>query len=171
MANEAYASVNVHECSWADLSVTINIVDAAELKVTDLEACKWGGKIETGESRGLSGGRRMKRTRGSATYEGSATATRGGWMSLVEALEVAALAKNLARGDRVPIGLIEFDVLFQHTPLGDSRIYATKMTGCRLLDQSSDMKQGNDADMLELNLDPMEVATKSTVTGNWLVLL
>lgn len=171
MANEAYASVNVHECSWADLTVTINVIDSAEVKVTDLEACKWGGKVEVGESRGLSGGRRMKRTRGSVTCEGSATATRSGWMALLEALEVAALAKNLKRGDRVPISLVEFDVLFQHTPLGDSRIYVTKMTGCRLLDHGSDMKQGNEADVIELNLDPMEVATKSTTTGNWLVLL
>jgi hypothetical protein len=170
MANEAYASVNVHECSWADLSVTINIIDAAELKVTDLEGCKWGAKVEVGESRGLSGGRRMKRTRGSVSYEGSASATRAGWMALLEGLETAAMAKGLVRGDRILIGAVEFDVLFQHTPLGDSRIYATKMTGCRLLEHGSDMKQGNDADVIELNLDPMEVATKS-VTGNWLVLL
>ncbi len=169
MANQAFASVNVHECSWADMECTINVPGGATVTVTDLEAFKWARKLEVGESRGLSGGRPMKRTRGAVSYEGSATATRSGWMSLIEALEVAAEELELVRADRVIIGAVEFDVLLQHSPLGDSRIYSAKLSGCRLLGDSSDMKQGNEADMIELTLNPIEIATKSA-TGKWLVL-
>jgi len=170
MPNQAAASVNVHECSWAEMKVTINVPGGATFEIFDLEAWKWARKLERGESRGLSGGRPMKRTRGSASYEASATATRSGWMQLVEAIETAALALGQTRGDRVIIGGIEFDALIQHSPLGDSRIYAVKLTGCSLDGDSSDMKQGNEADMIELTLNPIEIATKSGVTGNWVVL-
>jgi hypothetical protein len=169
MANQAAASVNVHECSWADIEITINIPGGASMSLMDLEAWKWARKLDVGESRGTSGGRPMKRTKGSASYEGSATASRGGWMQLIEALEVAAESLNLLRADQVIIGGVSFDALIQHTPLGDTRIYVARLTGCRLLGDSSDMKQGNEADMIELTLNPLEVATKSA-TGKWLVI-
>jgi hypothetical protein len=169
MPNLASASVNVHECSWADMKCNISVPGGGSVEVFDLEGFKWGRKLDVGESRGLSGGRPMKRTRGAASYEASATATRGGWMQLIEALESAAEELGLVRADRVIIGAVEFDVLLQHSPLGDARVYAAKLTGCRLLGDSSDMKQGNEADMIELTLNPIEIATKST-TGKWLVI-
>jgi len=167
--NQAAASVNVHECSWADLEATINVPGGATMGIVDTEAWKWSRKLEVGESRGTSGGRPMKRTRGSVSFEGSATASRGGWMLLLEALEIAAEALGQTRGNQVVLGGVSFDVLLQHTPLGDTRIYTAKLSGCRLLGDSSDMKQGNDADMIELTLNPIEIATKSA-TGKWLVL-
>lgn len=169
MPSQASASVNVHECSWADLEAVLNVPGGASLNLYDFEALKWGRKLEVSGTKGMSGGRPMKRTRGDASYEGSATASRAGWMILLSALETAAVALSLARGDRVPIGVIEFDLLLQHSPLGDPQTYAVKMSGCRLLGDASDMKQGPEADMIELELNPIEVATKSG-TGNWLVL-
>jgi hypothetical protein len=168
MTNQAAASVNVHECSWADLTATINIPGGPTVEIVDFEGIKWSIKLEVGESRGLSGGRPMKRTRGSASYEGSASISRGGYVVLVEAIEAAAEATGLTRGDQVIIGGIAFDLLLQHSPLGDSRIYAVKMSGCRLLGASNDMKQGNEADMIEVTVNPIEVSTKSS-TGKWLV--
>jgi hypothetical protein len=162
------ASLNVHECSWADIAVTINVPGGATVPVIDLEAWKWARKLERGISKGTSG-RPKKRTRGSPSYEGSATATRGGWMQMIEAIETAATALGLLRGDQVIIGGVDFDVLIQHTPLGDSRIYAVKLKGCSLDGDSSDMKQGNEADLIELTLNPLEIAVKS-VTGMWLVI-
>jgi len=90
-------------------------------------------------------------------------------MLILEALEKASVQRGLMRGDKVAIGLIGFDFLLQHTPLGDSRIYQVRLSGCRWLGDSSDMKQGNEADMIESTLNPMEIATKSG-SGNWLVL-
>lgn len=169
MADQKSQSVNIHECSWADIEATLLVPGGATVPITDAEAFKWSSKLDVGESRGTSGGRPMKRTRGAASHEGSVSATRGGWMALMEAIEVAAESLGLIRGDQVIIGGVEFDLLLQHTPLGDSRIYAAKMKGCRLLGVSSDMKQGNEADMIELTLNPIENAWKSA-TGKWLVL-
>lgn len=169
MANLAFPTVNGHECSWADIGVTLNIPGAASLDLVDLEAIKWSRKVELGESKGTSGGRVLKRTAGSETGEASATISRSGCANLVEALETAAVSLNLVRADQVIISGISFDILIQHTPLGDSRIYTAKLFGCRYLGDSSDMKEGNEADMIELTLNPIKIATKSA-TGNWIVL-
>lgn len=163
------ASVSAHECSWADLQATLNVVGGVTVPITDFEGFKWARKLDVGESRGLSGGRPKKRTRGSASYEGAASATRGGWMQLMEALEAAAMSLGQVRGNEVIVSGIAFDLILQHTPLGDDRIYTTKQSGCRFLGDSSDMKQGNEADIIELTLTPLSVATKSA-SGMWLVI-
>jgi hypothetical protein len=168
MADQSSASVNVHECSWADIQVTLNVPGGANVPVVDIEGWKWERKNERAISMGTSG-RPKKRTRGAPSYAASATATRGGWMMMIEEIEKAAEALGQVRGDQVIIGGIDFDVLIQHTPLGDSRIYAVKLKGCSLDGDSSDMKQGNEADMIELVLNPLEIATKSS-SGKWLVI-
>jgi hypothetical protein len=169
MADQTSESVNVHECSWADLEATLIMPNGGvTVKITDVEGFKWARKNERGESRGTSG-RPKKRTRGSPSYEGSATATRGGWMALLEAIEQAAIELGQVRGDEVIIGGIDFDVLLQHSPLGDPRIYTTKLKGCSLDGDSSDMKQGNEADLIELVLNPIKILTKSA-SGKWLVI-
>lgn len=169
MIDTTSASVSVHECSWADLQATLIVPGGPTVKVTDFEGFKWGRKLDVGESRGLSGGRPMKRTKGSASYEGSVTATRGGWMGLMEALEDAAVSLGQTRGNEVIISGIAFDLVLQHTPLGEDRIYTSKMGGCRFLGDSSDMKQGNEADMIEIVTTPILIATKSK-SGRWLVI-
>jgi len=169
MTNQAFPSVQEHECSWADIAVTFNVPGGSTVGLVDLEAIKWSSKVEVGESRGTSGGRVMKRTAGAETCEASATLTRSGWAALLEGLETAAVALDQTRGNEVIISGVAFDILVQHTPLGASRIYTTKLSGCRLFGNSSDMKQGNDADMIEVTLNPIKIANKSA-TGKWTVL-
>ena len=166
MPDNSSSSLNIHECSWADLTVSPIIPGGATLTLLDLEGWKWARKLERAESRGI-GGRIKKRTRGQASFEASATATRGGWMGILEGIEVAATALNLVRDDIVVIGGVDFDVLLQHTPLGSTRVYTVKLIGCSLDSDSSDMKQGNEADMIEMGLNPMDILVKS-VTGKWL---
>lgn len=168
MPDTSTASLNVHECSWADISVDLLIPAGPTVPVLDIEGWKWSRKNERTTSRGTSG-RPKKRTRGSPDFEGSASATRGGWMMMLEAIEAAAVALGLVRDDKVIIGGVDFDVTIQHTPLGDSRIYAVKLTGCSLDGDSSDMKQGNEFDVVELVLNPLEILTKSS-SGKWLVI-
>ncbi len=168
MADQSSASVNVHECSWADIAVTLLAPAGPTVPLLDIEGWKWSRKNERGMSKGTSG-RPKKRTRGSPAFDGSATATRGGWMQILEAIEAIAVSLGQVRGDKVIIGGIDFDVLIQHTPLGDDRIYAVKLIGCSLDGDSSDMKQGNEAEMIELVLNPLEIATKSA-SGKWLVI-
>ena len=167
--NQAFESVNVQECSWADLAATINIPGGATFSILDFEGFKWARKLERGESRGLSGGRPRKRTRGSASYEGAASASRGGWMQLTEALEVAAETLGDTRGNEVVLSGVTFDLMLQHSPLGDSRIYSVKMFGCSFDGDSSDMKQGNEAEIIELTMTPLKIATKSA-SGKWIVI-
>jgi hypothetical protein len=170
MANQAFPSVNEHECSWADIAVNFNIPGGAEVPLVDLEAVSWGRTIERGKSRGTSGGRPMKKTAGSVDYEASITLTRSGHAMFMEALEAAALSvPELVRGDRVIISGVSFDIVVQHTPLGASRIYTAKISGCTYDGDSSDMSEGSEADTLEITLDPLEIATKSS-SGNWIVL-
>lgn len=168
MADQSSAEYNVHECSWADIAATINAPGGATVELLDIEGWKWSAKNERGMSKGTSG-RPKRRTRGSPSYEGSVTATRGGWMQILEAIEAVAVALGRVRGDQVLIGGIDFDVLIQHTPLGESRIYAAKLKGCSLDGFSSDMKQGNEADMIEMQLNPLEIAIQSK-SKKWLVL-
>ncbi len=170
MPNLAAPSVNGFESSWAEIAVTFNIPEGATVGLVDLEGIKWTRKVEVAESRGTSGGRPMKRTRGSVSYEASASITRSGHAILLEALEVAAESAGLVRADKVMISGVTFDILIQHSPLGDLRIYEAKLSGCRLLGDDNDNKQGNEADMLELTLNPLEIATKSS-SGAWIVLL
>jgi hypothetical protein len=169
MPNLAFPSVNEHECSWADIAVTFNVIGGQTIKLVDLEGIKWSAKVEVGSSSGTSGGRVMKRTAGSEAVEASATVTRSGMVQIIEGLEAAAVAANQIRGDQVIISGVSFDILVQHTPLGVDRIYTNKLVGCRYLGDSDDMKQGNEADVLELTLNPMQVLRKSS-TGRWITL-
>lgn len=169
MPNQAFPSIDGDEVSWADIGVTCNVPGGASFAWVDLEAIKWSGKVEVGESRGTSGGRLMKTTAGSESSEASATVTRSGHAQLMEGLEIAAVAAGAIRGNEVMISGVRFDILIQHTPLGSSRIYTTKLSGCRYLGDSSDMKQGNEADMIELTLNPVRIARKS-LSGRWIVL-
>jgi hypothetical protein len=169
MANQAFPSVNELECSWADIAVTLDVPGGATVGLVDLEGIKWSRKVEVGESRGTSSGRVMKRTAGSESVEASASMTRSGVALLVESLEVAAEAAGHTRGNEVIISGVHFNILVQHTPVGSSRIYEARLTGCRFLGDSDDMKQGNEADMIELTLNPIKIATKSA-TGKWIVL-
>lgn len=169
MPNQAFPSVNGDECSWADIQATFNVPEGATMDLVDIESIKWSGKVEVGESRGTSGGRVMKTTAGSESSEASATYTRSGLKVLREALEVAAVSAGLVRGNEVIISAVRFDILVQHTPLGSADIYTTKLSGCRYLGDTDDMKQGSDADMVEVILNPVKIARKSS-SGRWLVL-
>jgi len=167
--NLAYPSVNEQECSWANIEIAFSVPEGGTLQLVDIEAIKWSRKVEVGESKGTSGGRVMKRTAGTESCEASASVLRSGGIQIVEALEPAAEALGLVRGDEVAIGGVTFDVLIQHTPLGTDRIYTAKLLGCRYLGDSDDMKQGNDADMVEITLNPVKILTLSK-TGRWIAL-
>lgn len=170
-ANQAYPNVNGNICSWSDIGITINVPGGAAAPLLDFEALKWSDKVEVGEQRGTSGGRVMGTTAGQLSSEATATIARKGATQLLEALEAAAASlPGAVRGNRIAISGVRYDILVQHTPLGDDRIYEAKLSGCRFLGRSHDLKQGNEADMVEIILNPIECAEKSS-TGNWIVLL
>lgn len=148
-----YANGQEIEPSWADISITITPYGAPITEIIEISGISWGRTVEIGERRGTSGGRVTARTTGSATFEASATFYRSGYRKLLKALaEVAP-----TRGNQVQVGLVGFDILVQHTPPGETEIYTTKIKGCRLVGDSSDMAEGSDADTLEVTLNPIEV--------------
>jgi len=149
--NQLYPALNDFEPSWADIAVTTTVYDGALLENTDISAISWGSTVEVGER--TSGGRVMARTQGSVSYEASMTLYRGGYRRLLKALaEVAP-----TRGNQKLVSLVGFDVLIQHTPIGETEIYQTKIKGCRLLSSSNDNGEGNDPDKVEISLNPLEV--------------
>ena len=169
MPNQNFPTVNGHECSWSDITIDVGIPGAENIKVVDCEGIKHSGKVERAVSRGTSGGRPMKKTAGSVTYEASITLTRSGLIALITALAEAARAIGAVRGNEVIISAVQFTVLVQHTPLGDTAVYATKLEGCSLDEDSEDNKQGNDADVIEVTLGPTSRKRKLP-NGDWAVL-
>jgi len=153
MTNQAYPSINDFAPSWADIEVTATVDGGDLVEMTDIAAIKWGRKVDVGEQKGT-GGRTMKRTAGQGSQEASATFYRSGLRKLIK-----SLMKNApTRGNQVIIGVVAFDILIQHTPIGETEIYTTKITGCRYLGDADDMKEGPDADKIEVTLNPIQVA-------------
>lgn len=165
MINQAYPSLNGIEPSWADISTTFTVNGGALLDMADIAALKWSRKVELGEKRGASGGRVMARTTGQGSQEATATLYRTGMRKLLKGL----MAQAPTRGNQVIVSVVAFDILIQHTPPGETEIYQVKLKGCRYLGESDDMKEGQDADKLEVTLNPIEIV--NIINGQEVVLL
>lgn len=163
--NQAYPSLNDIEPSWADISVTAQVIGVSLLSIADIAAIKWSRKNEVGEKRGASGGRVMSRTTGQGSQEATATLYRSGKRNLITAL--AAVAPQ--RGNQSLISLVSFDIIIQHTPPGSFDIFEVWLKGCRYLGDSDDMKEGFDPDKVEITLNPIEIA--DVIDGQEIVLL
>jgi hypothetical protein len=165
MSNQAYPSINDVAPSWADIQTTFSVSGGDLLEMIDYSGIKWSRKVEVGEQRGASGGRVMARTTGQGSNEASATFYRSGLRKLLK-----ALVKNAqTRGNQKIISGVGFDILIQHTPQGEDEIYTTKLKGCRYLGDSDDMKEGNEADKIEVTLNPIEIV--QIIDGEEVVLL
>ncbi len=165
MIQQAFPTVNEITPSWSDIGITINVDVGQTLETIDYQGVKFASKVEVGAQRGTSGGRVMKRTQGSKTDEASLTMYKSGLRALQKALaEVAP-----KRGNQVLVSLVTFDVLVQWTPVGETEIYTTKIKGCRLLERSEDAKEGNDAAIVEVGLNPMEIV--DVIDGQEVMLL
>lgn len=165
MSNQAYPSLNDIEPSWADVATTFTVFGGDVLEMADIAGLKWSRKVEVGERRGASGGRVMARTTGQGSQEASASLYRSGLRRLIKSL----MSKAPTRGNQRIISLVAFDILVQHTPPGEVEIYTTKIKGCRYLGDADDMKEGNEADKIEVTLNPIEVV--QIINGQEVVLL
>jgi hypothetical protein len=165
MVNQEFPSLNDIAPSWADIQTTHTVSGGSLLDMIDYSGIKFSSKVETGEQRGASGGRVMKRTTGSLKHTASATYYRSGLRKLVKAL--VPLAPT--RGNQSLVSLVPFDVLIQHSPPGESEIYTVKIKGCRLLGIDMSMTEGNDADKVECDINPIEIV--NIIDGKEVVLL
>ncbi len=165
MINQAYPSLNDFEPSWADIAVTATVSGGALIPMEAIASLKWSRKVEVGERRGASGGRVMARTTGQGSQEASGVFYRSGMRQLIKGL----VAQAPTRGNQAIISLVSFDILIQHTPPGEIEIYQVKIKGCRYLGDADDMKEGTDADKVELTLNPIEIV--NIINGQEVVLL
>lgn len=172
MPTQSFPNINGDACSWADIKVSIDVPDVAEVGLVDLEGLKWMDKVDVGEQRGASGGVVMATTRGSLSTEASMTLSRRGANQLIKALAVAAAElPNAVNGNEIAISGVRYSILVEHTPLGSTEIFRAKLWGCRFLGRSHEYKQGNEADVVEVTLNPIKAAEFDDTTGKWIVLL
>jgi hypothetical protein len=163
--NQAYPSLNDIEPSWADIATTFTVTGGELIDMADIAGIKWDDKVTVGERRGASGGRVMARTTGSVALTASAELYRSGHRRLVKGL----MANAPTRGNQLLISLVSFDIMIQHTPPGEDEIYVVKLSGCRLLGRGFDLKEGDDADKVAIELNPMVIA--EIIDGKEVVLL
>ncbi len=152
--------------SYADIKVTFSGTDLTILEMDDIKSINTGTTVEVGEKRGASGGRVMKRTTGSAKYEASATLYREGYQKLLRQLKGKA---PLRRGNQRAISLVHFQVKVSHTPPGSTEVFEYVIKGCRLLGRDLNSAEGNDADTVDIKLNPIEIA--DIIDGEEVVLL
>lgn len=153
MTSQAYPALNDIEPSWADIAVTATVTGGALVDMADIAAIKFTDKLEVGTREGTSGGRVMARTTGKVSYEASVTFYRSGFRRFLKAL----MENAPTRGNQLRVGLVGFDIMIQHTPPGEDEIYQTKIKGCRYLGGSDDMKEGTDADKIEVTISTIEI--------------
>jgi hypothetical protein len=148
-----YPILNGIAPSFADIALKITPDGGPILDTKDFSALSDGRSIEVGEQRGASGGRVMRRTSGSISYEGSITFYRSGYQKLYR--ELAKLAPS--RGNQKVIRFVHFGVQIQHAPVGDVEIYDRRWRGVHLLGDGFDLSEGTDADQIEVPVSIIEI--------------
>jgi hypothetical protein len=140
--------------SWADIIVRATPAGAPLIEMKEIKSISTGTTVEIGEQRGASGGRVIKRTTGSKSDEASSTLYRGGYQNLIRNL--AAIAPK--RGNQRIVSLVHFGIQVQHTPPGSVEIFEYRIKGCRLLGRTLASEEGNEADTVDVTLNPLEIA-------------
>lgn len=159
MAREGYTSVNGIEPSWSDIKIQISVTDGSDIDDADIEGVKFTEKLTLGMRRGTSGGRKQARSSGEADFDGSITFAKSALRLFKAKLAEVAKAKGYVRGSQAIIGLVEFDIVVQHTPPGETNIYTSVLKGCRYIGSTHDLKAGGtDIHTVEVPLDINEIA-------------
>lgn len=138
--------------SWADIGIKLKPTGGSLIEVKDIAALNSSVAVEVGNQRGASGGRVMKRTTGSVSYDGVMNLYRDGFLTLIEALSAVAPV----RGAQRVISLVPFLVEVQYTPVGSDRIYHYRLKGCRMLGETDNAAEGTDASQIECPLSVLE---------------
>jgi hypothetical protein len=152
--NNSFPLLNDVAPSFADVVLKITPTGGPVLTTEDFAALTDGRTVEVGEQRGASGGRVMRRTTGSISYEASITFYRSGYQTLYRAM--AALAPT-ARGNQKVLSVVPFNVQIQHTPFGTTEIYDRRWRGCRIIGDGMSLAEGTEADQIEVPVSVIEI--------------
>ncbi len=174
--------INGVAASWADVSVRISpsapgggavgavigalasAVAGPLLEIGDIQAIDSGSTVELGEQR--EGGRVIARTRGSELNEASMKLYARGYQKFLKGL-LAVAPRN--RQGQAQISLVAFTINVQYSPPGIVDILEFDLRGCRILGRNLNGAEGNDATVVEVPLNPLEVVDK--INGVEIVLL
>jgi len=151
--SQQYPTLNGNAPSWTDIIITLNVSGGVTVRNVDIKSIKWSTKVERGEQRGASGGRVLKRTTGSVTHEGSWEIYKSGLKTIVGA--ISAAPGVLTRGSAKLISVVDFDISIAHDTPGDPDIVREVMQGCRLSSFESSMTEGDDAEIVPMDLAPI----------------
>lgn len=160
-------SLNERALSWAELTVTTNVVGGSTIENVDIKSIDHETSVEVGEQRGRGGGRVRKRTTGQSKSTASATFYREGLRALKRGL--MEHAPKDAEG-ALQLSLVTFDIVLQHSFSGDDPdIHTTKLLGCRLLKDAGKHAEGTDAETVDVDLNPIRIV--EVIDGKDTVLL
>ncbi len=154
MGAEEYPTFNGFAQSWADISTTMQVIGGSTFKDIDYKSIKAKSAVTRGDQMGASGGRVMARTRGSVKHEGSVEFYVSG---LTKFLEQAIIPAAPSRGDVKMVSLVTFNIVILHTLVGSSTIRQDEMMGCSLSGFDWSMLEGDDAEIVAVDLAPLEV--------------
>lgn len=152
--------------SYADIGVTTSLSGSPLIDMADIKSISTGSSLEVGELIGASGGRVMKRTTGTGKYTAGMVLYRSGYQKFLRAL--AAVAPVRA-GRQKRVALVHFQIKVAFTPPGDVEIYETIIRGCRFAGRDLNSAEGNDADTVDVKLNPLEIV--DIIDGEEVVLL
>ncbi len=152
--------------SWAEFEATANINGGVALTLSGLKSIDWESAVARGEQRGASGGRVMKRTSGAKTDTASCEMYQGDLRDLQR--QLLAVAPRDSAG-RPMLSKVSFDIVIKHSVDTDADIFVTKLLGCHLDKLSGKHAEGTDANVVALDLNPIEIV--EVIDGQDTVLL
>ena len=162
MTEQAFPTLNGQAQSWVDLKGAIIIHDGPKLDLVDLKGLKWDVSVEVGEQRNVDGSIKQY-TRGRKSANGSIEYYSDGMVRFIESLIDVAIAKNFVRNGAGLYGMVGFDIVTMHTPLGTNQMRKVEIMGCRLKKDMQEGSEGVDAETNELEL--IVTAVRRTING------
>lgn len=152
MAQQAYPTLNGEAQSWADSDFKIACYNGPAADLLDLASADWDVALERGEQRSKGGDIKCY-THGQTTPGGKVSLYADGCVRLIEILMDVALAQGWVRnGNEAIYGMVPFDIIVHHTPLGSSGIRTVELLGCRFAGDAGTYAEGTDADKNEIPL-------------------
>lgn len=151
MAQQSYPTLQGEAQSWANLEAKANIYDGPSIDLTDIVGIDWDNSAERGTQWGQDGSiKAFTRGRGSST--GKISFYADGCIAFIEKLMDIAIAKGFVVNGECKFGMVSFDILIQHTPLGSTGIRQIELLGCQVSKDAASYAEGTDADKNDLEI-------------------
>lgn len=158
-------TLNGTAVSWSELEATVNVNGGVSLPDLDWKSIDHEDKIDRAIQRGQ-GGRPKKKTTGMPTSTGSGSLYRSALSELLRGL--IAVAPQDSAG-RYQVSKVRFDLVIKHSYEGDATIYQVKLLGCTLDKKAFKHAEGAEADVVDIDLNPMKIV--EIIDGKEVVLL